>query len=84
MSISPASLLSASARVEALVQSRLRGSPYPSIQRLNCDCEDGRVVLSGRVRSFFEKQVAQESIANLDGVDQIVNGVEVVARGRPR
>ena len=84
MSILPASLPSATAHIEALVQSRLRGSPYPSVQRLNCDIEDGRVVLSGRVRSFFEKQVAQESIAGVEGVDQIVNGVEVVARSHPR
>ncbi len=84
MSTLPSSLSTASARIEHLVQSRLRGSPYPAIQRLSCDFADGRVVLSGRVRSFFEKQVAQESIADVDGVDQIVNGVEVIARSRPR
>lgn len=64
-------------RIEYLVQSRLRGSPYPSIQRLNCDVVDGRVVLRGRVLSFFEKQVAQESISDVAGIEQIVNGVEV-------
>lgn len=73
----PSVVISAPARIESIVQSRLRGSPYPSIQRLNCDFVDGRVVLRGRVPSFFEKQVAQESIADLDGIDQIINGVEV-------
>lgn len=71
------SIPSTSARIEALVQSRLRGSPYPSIQRLNCDFANGRLFLRGRVPSFFEKQVAQEALADLEGIDQIVNGVEV-------
>ena len=60
-----------------MVQSRLRAIPYPSIQRLNCDFANGRLFLRGRVPSFFEKQVAQEALADLEGIDQIVNGVEV-------
>lgn len=77
MSIPSRSSPSAGARIEALVQSRLRATPYPSIQRLNCDFANGQLFLHGRVPSFFEKQVAQEALADLEGIDQIVNGVEV-------
>ena len=64
-------------RIEELVQSRLRSSPYPSIQRLKSRVRKGRVVLRGRVPTFFEKQIAQESIADLDGIEQVENRVEV-------
>lgn len=56
---------------------RLSRSPYPVLGRLECDYHDGVLILSGRVRSFYEKQVAQESVRSVEGVHQIVNDVEV-------
>ena len=56
---------------------RLSRSTYPLLGRLACEYHDGVLVLSGRVRSFYEKQLAQESVRSLVGVDQIVNDVEV-------
>ncbi len=56
---------------------RLSQSPYPVLGHLECDYHDGVLILSGRVRSFYEKQLAQESVRSLVGVDQIVNDVEV-------
>jgi len=44
---------------------------------LECEFQDGVVILSGRVASFFEKQVAQETIAGLAGITRIINCVEV-------
>jgi osmotically-inducible protein OsmY len=41
------------------------------------EAEDGRVVLKGSVRSFFEKQMAQEAIRRIDGVQLIDNMLEV-------
>jgi osmotically-inducible protein OsmY len=64
-------------RIEKAVKNRLHESAYPSIKRIDCEFEDGILVLRGQLHSFFEKQVAQESIAGLDGIKEIVNRVEV-------
>ena len=41
---------------------------------------DGDVVLTGAVRSFFQKQMAQESLRRISGIRRIVNDVQVVSR----
>jgi osmotically-inducible protein OsmY len=41
------------------------------------EAADGHVVLKGSVRSFFEKQMAQEAIRRVDGVQMIDNLLEV-------
>lgn len=38
----------------------------------------GKVVLTGTVTSFYEKQVAQEFVRHCDGVRQIDNQIEVM------
>ena len=38
---------------------------------------DGRVVLHGSVGSYFEKQMAQEALRNVDGVSEIKNELTV-------
>jgi osmotically-inducible protein OsmY len=48
------------------------------MQRLWCEFENGRLVLHGQVPSFYFKQLAQEAVANLDGVRQVVNEIEVI------
>jgi len=42
----------------------------------------GRVVLTGRVASYYEKQLAQEFLRRCDGVQHIDNRIEV-AYGEP-
>lgn len=64
-------------RLKEAVKDRLQGSAYPSMRRLECEVYDGVLILSGRVPSFFEKQVAQETLAGLAGVKRIINCVEV-------
>jgi len=56
---------------------RLRESPYGAVRRLTCDFADGVLTLRGNVASFFHKQVAQQSVAGLEGVDQVNNQIEV-------
>ena len=41
------------------------------------EAEQGRVTLRGVVRSYYQKQMAQEAIRNLDGVNEITNELEV-------
>jgi len=56
---------------------RLRASPYIAMQRVSCECKHGILFLQGRLFSFHEKQVAQEVVAGLSGVTQVVNEIQV-------
>ena len=50
---------------------------------LRLDVSSGRVVLSGAVPSYFLKQMAQESLRSVEGVEEIQNELEV-SSARPR
>jgi osmotically-inducible protein OsmY len=63
--------------VTLLAKHRLEGRPYPPIQRLACEFENGALRLRGRLASFYFKQLAQETVTGIDGVLQIVNETEV-------
>ena len=63
--------------IVAMAMERLRDSPYKAMRRISCECEHGVLFLRGRLFSFHEKQVAQETVAGIDGVTQVVNEVEV-------
>lgn len=56
---------------------RLRASPYPPVRRIECSLVHGRLRLHGKVRSYFHKQLAQETVARLAGVTQVLNEIEV-------
>ncbi len=36
------------------------------------------LILRGRLSRFYHKQLAQEAVAGMDGVEQIINEIEVV------
>jgi osmotically-inducible protein OsmY len=58
-------------------QERLRAAPYISFRDVRCEYRHGLLILRGHVESYYEKQLAQESVARLEGVDQVVNELEV-------
>lgn len=60
-----------------LVQHRLRESPYFELRNLQCDNVDGQLVIRGRVPSFYLKQLAQTAVLSVDGVERIVDEVQV-------
>jgi len=62
-----------------LAAGRLRNNPYPALKYVSCACRDGIVVLRGRVPSFFLKQMATAAVADLPGIQQIVNDIDVAA-----
>jgi osmotically-inducible protein OsmY len=64
--------------VAKAAQSKLKSSPYPAVARLKCYFNGGSLTLRGQVPTFFEKQIAQEAVADLEGVNELVNGVEVI------
>lgn len=65
---------------KALVQrldSAIKGNPHLSGHQVFCSEEGGTVILQGRVRSYYQKQMAQEALRNLEGVERIVNDLQV-------
>ena len=63
--------------VAEVAMERLRESPYKAMRRVSCKCEHGVLFLRGRLFSFHEKQVAQEIVAGVSGVNQVVNEIQV-------
>jgi osmotically-inducible protein OsmY len=59
------------------VQGALSRSPYITGQNLRIEAAEGVVRLEGAVRSFFHKQMAQEVIRRVDGVERIENLLQV-------
>ena len=55
----------------------LQNSPYYAIRRVVCKCDHGILFLRGRLSSFHQKQVAQETVARVKGVTQVINEIEV-------
>ena len=55
----------------------LQNSPYQAVRRVLCECDHGILFLRGRLSSFHQKQVAQETVARVKGVTQVRNEIEV-------
>jgi osmotically-inducible protein OsmY len=59
------------------VLTALERNPYLGRRALRFETEQGRVVLRGVVRSYFQKQMAQEAVRRIAGVEEIHNELEV-------
>ncbi|MFO0966008.1 MAG: hypothetical protein U0793_10550 [Gemmataceae bacterium] len=55
----------------------LRRSSHPALRRLRVEGNDGALVISGKVTSYYLKQLAQETIMPVRGDLQLVNKVDV-------
>lgn len=55
----------------------LTTSPLPQLRRLVVTVSDQEVVISGRVPSFYFKQLAQETVKPTIGPRRMLNRVEV-------
>lgn len=67
----------ASNPITAVAKARLQASQYSSIRKIFCMFDEGMLVLRGRLPTFFHKQLAQTAVADIQGVTQIVNQIEV-------
>lgn len=52
-------------------------NPHLTGRNLRFEAESGRVVLRGVVNTYFQKQMAQEALRYVDGVEQIDNQLQV-------
>lgn len=61
------------------VVTALETNPYLARKNLRFEASEGRITLRGVVRSYFQKQMAQEALRVVDGVEEIYNELEVTA-----
>ncbi len=59
------------------VTEALDSSPYVGGTRVRIEAGGGRVRLHGDVGTFFEKQMAQEVVRRIDGVELVENHLQV-------
>jgi osmotically-inducible protein OsmY len=60
------------------ISSALETSPYVPHRKVRLEtAANGSIVMRGRVESFFQKQMAQETLRRIDGVEKIVNQLKV-------
>ena len=66
------------ASLDYLVHQALAQSPFLTTTRqLRFETQEGKVVLQGVVNSYYQKQMAQETLRRVKGVNQIDNRLEV-------
>jgi osmotically-inducible protein OsmY len=70
--------------IAAIAEARFRGNSRTALRGISCKAERGVIVLEGHLSTFFQKQLAQEIVANIEGVVQVVNQIEVVSSNRSR
>lgn len=61
------------------IHRRLKDYPTVVFSKVRHDLVDGQLTLSGSVPSFYLRQVLQERLRSLPGVDSIVIEVDVVS-----
>jgi osmotically-inducible protein OsmY len=59
------------------VDSAIMTSPYLTGRRLRFETDGGHVILQGIVKTYFQKQMAQEVVRRVEGVERIDNNLEV-------
>ena len=68
--------------VAPAAQVRIQMARHHSLRLLTCEHRNGVLVLRGQVATFHHKQLAQESVRDVPGVELIKNLVQVVPRER--
>jgi osmotically-inducible protein OsmY len=66
--------------IAEIAEARLSASSHPALRNVFCKCDDGVLVLRGRLNSFFHTQLAQETVRKIKGVERVVNKIEVLPR----
>ena len=59
------------------IDSAIRKNPYVLHRRVFLENTQGRVILRGRVDSYYQKQMVQEVLRGMDGISEISNELEV-------
>jgi osmotically-inducible protein OsmY len=57
----------------------LRHNSYLALKNVRCECAEGVLTLRGCLPTYYLKQMAQAVVARIEGVQRVVNEIEVVA-----
>lgn len=57
---------------------RLGQSSHLFLRHLECNVEEGVIFIEGKVPSFYLKQTAQSLVQSIEGVEKVINRLEVV------
>ena len=68
------------ATLEERIGSAADESPYLSGSDISVENDTQRVVVRGVVSTYYEKQMAQETLLRVDGVESVDNHLEVLRR----
>lgn len=63
--------------IHASIQDALNRSGYGEFRRVDLDCEGDVVTISGRVPTFYLKQLAQSIVLAAPGVGRVNNEIRV-------
>ena len=63
--------------LQTRVDTVLKGNPYLPGRKLHFEAHQGKVVIRGTVGTYYQKQMAQELLRGIEGVDHIENQLEV-------
>jgi osmotically-inducible protein OsmY len=66
--------------IEEEAERRLQQSLYPELRRILCNFRHGILTLYGVVSSFHVRQIAQELVQGLEGIEIIDNQLVVTAK----
>jgi osmotically-inducible protein OsmY len=65
--------------IDRLAERRLRGSSFLALRNVSCEYHEGVMTLRGRLPTYYLKQIAQELVAEVEGVEKVFNRIEVVS-----
>ena len=66
------------------VDHAIKSSPHLLRRDLGVEVDTQHVILTGTVESYFQKQIAQEVVRRVDGVESIDNRLEVAWSRDPK
>ena len=66
-----------SAGIENQARAALQASPVHALRDLQIEMIDDAILISGRVSSFYHKQLAQEAIRSVTNDIHVVNKIDV-------
>jgi len=59
------------------IDSALRTNPHVLGRQVFLESNQGKIILRGKVDSFYQKQMVQERLRGIDGIAEISNQLEV-------
>jgi CheY-like chemotaxis protein len=60
-------------------EARLRGNPFLARKNVSCAYSQGVLTLRGSLSSYYLKQLAQDAVGQVEGVEHINNLIQVIA-----